>query len=715
MKQIHLLLAAALLMAVPSTNQAAEPQAAPLARERLAMNLDWKFSLGNAADSKADFGFGNHWSYLAKQNYGAAKVLRLEFDDAKWRDVDLPHDWGMELPFEATAQGDWGSRPLGRPFPETSVGWYRKTFDVPASDKGRRITVEFEGVTHDCVVIVNGVLLGNHCSGYTSFSFDITDMVNYGQKNCLAIRVDAQLNEGWWYQGAGIFRNVWLAKTSPVHVPQWGAQVLTEVTGENARVIAHTEVANDSDAPVEVSVESIVMDDKGQTVGTAISEPIRIKPWERGLATAEIRLVHPRLWSLEEPALYRSVAVLKVGQGEADRYETPFGIRTVRFDRENGFLLNDKPVRIQGVCDHQQRSIVGVAVPDSLWPSHVQRLKDELGANAIRMSHNAPPPALLDACDRLGVLVMDEQRLFSSGEEGLRQLNSLVRRDRNHPSIVIWSAGNEEWGLQSRPAGAPIMKRLQQEFHRLDPSRPVTIAASNGADYTGVNEVAEVRGINYLHLFKTNTVEQYHQQHPDLIIGTEDGYNGAVFAAMEKYPWYSGVFLWTGYAYFGESKWPRVIANFGALDMCGFPRQPCYDRVRAAWLKAKPESESPGKVPARIRMEPVRATLNADGMDTIMVNLEIVDAQDQRVAGATNLLSAKLAGPGRILGMANGDEQDHASQLDASHAAYKGRAQLLLRSTTQPGDITIEVLSDGLKSDPVEIKTVPSKEKNFEA
>lgn len=680
----------------------------PPQRERLAMNFDWKFTLGNANDAKADFDFGSYWSYLAKQNNGKTKVLRRDFDDSKWRTLNLPHDWGMELPFDEKAVEAWGSRPLGREFPETSVGWYRKAFVIPASDKGRRIAVEFEGVMHDCVVAVNGVLIGNHFSGYTSFSYDITDMIRFGETNVLVVRVDAQANEGWWYQGAGIYRNVWLTKTAPVHVPQWGTQVLTQMKGEAAQVTARTEVANDSPEPVEVVVQSTVLDDAGNAVGTVSSRSIQVQPWERSLAESEIRVAQPKLWSLETPTLYRLVTTLKVGKAEVDRYETPFGIRTVRFDAEKGFLLNGKPVVIKGVCDHQQQAIVGVAVPDSLWPWHVQHLKDELGANAIRMSHNPPPPALLDTCDRLGVLVMDEQRLFASGEEGLRQLDSFVRRDRNHPSIIIWSAGNEEWGLQSHPAGAPIMMRLEQEFHRLDPSRQVTIAGSNGPDFVGVNGAAEVRGVNYLHLFtKTNTLADYHQQHPaQPMVGTEDGYGDHVFKTMKEYPWYSGVFLWTGFAYFGESKWPDIIGSFGALDTCGFPRQSDYDRVRKAWLGKEAEEKPTGKVPARIQLAPARTTLNADGADTVVVNVAIVDEQNQRVGDATNLLTARITGPGVILGMANGDVRDHTSSLDASHSAFRGRAQLLVQATKQPGNITLEVQADGIKADAVEIKTV---------
>ncbi len=674
-------------------------------REHLLMDFGWKFALGNANDSKLDFNFGAYASYLAKQNYKDQPVFGLSFDDSKWRTVDLPHDWGMELPFNQNAEAKWGARPLGVAFPETSVGWYRKTFTLPASDKGRRISIEFEGVCHDCVVEVNGFFVGTHFSGYTSFGYDITDLLHYGGQNVVVVRVDARTNEGWWYQGAGIYRHVWLTKTAPVHIAQWGTQVLTKTDGNLAHVTVHAEVANDSNEGKEAEVQSSILDDAGQVVATTPTASVPVEPWSKSTASSVVDISNPKLWSTEAPTLYRAVTTVKVGSSETDRYETTFGIRTVAFDPDKGFLLNGQPLRIRGFCDHEQHVIVGTAMPDSLWPWQLNKLKTELGANAIRTSHNAPSPALLDACDRLGILVMDEERLFSSSEEGLNQLDSLVRRDRNHPSVIIWSAGNEEWAVQSTPDSIPVMERLQEEFHRLDPSRLVTCAASNAGDLNGLNRVVDVRGINYLFLFKKDSPLVYHQKQPHQpVIGTEDGDQDGPINFMRDNPWYSGFFVWTGYAYYGESKWPDVVANFGCLDLCGFPRGQ-YDRFQKAWGGTSSRDVTSQAKPASLNLSCERTILSADGEDTAIINIAVVDDHQLRVGNATNPISVVVNGPGTLLGIGNGNPKDHNLTIESSHAVFEGRAQVLVRATHQSGTISVQVTSAGLKGSSVALTT----------
>jgi len=674
-------------------------------REHLLMDFGWKFALGNANDIKADFNFGAFHPYLAKVRSKEQPICDLSFDDSKWRTVNLPHDWGMELPFDQKAEGNWGSRPLGVAFPETSIGWYRKTFTLPASDKGRRISIEFEGVCHDCIVEVNGFFVGTHFSGYTSFGYDITDLLQYGGQNVVVVRVDARNNEGWWYQGAGIYRHVWLTKTAPVHVPQWGTQVLSAVDGNLAHVTVNAEIANDLDVGTDAIVQSALLDETGQTVATTPSVSVHLEPWSQGSASSIVDVSNPKLWSTDTPTLYRGITTVKVGSAETDRYETTFGIRTVVFDPDKGFLLNGQPIRIRGFCDHEQHVIVGTAMPDSLWPWQLNKLKTELGANAIRTSHNAPSPALLDACDRLGILVMDEQRLFSSSEEGLKQLDSLVRRDRNHPSVVIWSAGNEEQSVQSSPDSIPVMARLQEEFHRLDPSRLVTIAASNGDDLNGLNSVADVRGINYLELFRKDPPSVYHQKRPQQpVIGTEDNDKDHPINFLRDNPWYSGLFVWTGYAYYGECNWPDVVAPFGSLDLCGFPRGP-YERFQKAWDGKSSKDQTSNAAPSALTVACDQTTLNADGEDTAIINIAVVDEQRLRVGNATNVITVQLTGPGTILGVGNGDPKDHASTKDSSHATFEGRAQVLVRATHDSGAINLQVTSEGLRGDSVNITT----------
>jgi beta-galactosidase len=671
------------------------------------MDFNWKFAPGNANDQKADFDLGSCMTNLAKQNLGNPQAFGLGFNDSKWQTVNLPHDWGMTLPFTDQAEGRWGSRPLGRQFPDTSIGWYRKTFKLPATDRGRRISVEFEGVCHDCVVEVNGFFVGTHFSGYTSFSYDITDFLHYGGDNVIAVRVDARANEGWWYQGAGIYRHVWLTKTSPVCVPLWGTQVLSRVDGTVAHVTVKADVANNMAQAKDATVQSSILDDSGQVVATGQPVAVHVEPWGRAPSACVIDVPNPKLWSLDAPMMYRVSTSVKVGDAQTDVYETPFGIRTISFDPDKGFFLNGQPVRIKGYCDHEQHAIVGVAMPDSLWPWEINKLKTEVGGNAIRTSHNAPSPALLDACDRQGILVMDEQRLFSSGEEGLKQLDSLVERDRNHPSIVIWSAGNEEWAEQSSPDSIPVMQRLQDEFHRLDPTRPVTFAASNGGDLNGLNKVADVRGINYLGAFNKNfTPEQYHQQMPTQpIIGTEEGMGDDGIKAMQEYPWYSGAFIWTGFAYYGEAKWPYIVAPFGLFDICGFPNHGNYERFQKAWGGQAVDDSTSRSPAASVRLDVDRSTINADGEDTAVVNINVVDSGNKRVGGAKNQVTVQLTGPGTILGVGNGDSGDLTLDQGASHVAFDGRAQVLIRATHEAGTIHLDVTSDGLQDGTADITT----------
>ena len=254
-------------------------------RERLLMDSDWRFALGHSQDSKADFGLGDFWSFLAKQNMGKV-VMGSKFNDSSWKSINLPHDWVMELPFAPEGERHRGSRPVGREFPATSVGWYRKQFNIPASEKGRRIVLEFDGVNRNCMVFVNGILQGSHASAYTSFQFDVTDSIRYGENNVVAVRADASMNEGWWYEGAGIYRHVWLTKTAPIHVAQWGTQVISEDKGAVAQILARTQVQNESDQGTEVVVRASVIDAAGQTEATATTAPERLEPAEqRGFNT----------------------------------------------------------------------------------------------------------------------------------------------------------------------------------------------------------------------------------------------------------------------------------------------------------------------------------------------------------------------------------------------------------------------------------------------
>src|SRR5919199_720662 len=305
-------------------------------RERLLLDFGWRFQLGHAADPAKDFGLGARRRELQFAKSGNfLPVTRANFDDGGWRTVDLPHDWAVELPFkDAPILPNHGAKPIGREYPETSIGWYRRVFSLPAGDAGRRITVEFDGVFRDAMVMFNGHYIGENFSGYAPFRFDLTDFANYGDKNVLVVRVDATLGEGWFYEGAGIYRHVWLTKTDPVHVTQWGSYVRSEVRGRSATVSISTEVENETDQEKACRGLSRVLDAEGRVVATARSEAARLPAWGSHTFASQAVINRPLLWSVEEPHLYRTLTEVESEGAMTDRMETTFGIRTIRFDAD---------------------------------------------------------------------------------------------------------------------------------------------------------------------------------------------------------------------------------------------------------------------------------------------------------------------------------------------------------------------------------------------
>jgi beta-galactosidase len=583
-------------------------------RERLLLDFGWRFHLGHASDPARDFGYGRGAEF--SKSGGLFAPSRENFDDSQWQAVGLPHDWAVELPFEKTADRNLishGSKPLGRAYPATSIGWYRRVFEIPAGDFGRRISIEFDGVFRDSMVALNGHFLGRNLSGYAPFRFDVTDFVNYGGRNVLVVRVDATQFEGWFYEGAGIYRHVWLVKTQPVHVAQWGTFVSSRVRAGAATVTIATEVENESAQPQTCRVVTTILDAAGKVVGAATAPPRQIEAWGRAEFKQQIEVAKPALWSVESPYLYRAVTAIEAAGAVTDRLETPFGIRTIRFDAEKGFFLNGKPVVLKGTCNHQDHAGVGSALPDRIQYFRIEKLK-EMGSNAYRASHNPPTPELLDACDRLGMLVMDETRTMSSSGEGLSELERMVRRDRNHPCVICWSLGNEE-REQGTERGARIVAHMKRVTRKLDPTRPVTVAMNNGWG-NGVSGVVDIQGFNY----NERNIDAFRKQFPKLpAVGTETastvstrgiyandrekGYVsaydvnavpwGATAETWWKFyrerPYIAGGFVWTGFDYRGEPTpyaWPCVSSHFGLIDICGFPKDEFY--YYQAWWSEKP-------------------------------------------------------------------------------------------------------------------------------
>jgi beta-galactosidase len=595
---------------------AVAPSKANSERERLLLDFGWRFHFGHAWDESRDFDFGGNGR--TAQTFAKAgsflPVCGADFDDGAWEKVDLPHDWAVSLPFvNAPPLVAHGSKPLGRAYPETSIGWYRRVFDLPASDLGRRLSLEFDGVFRNSMVVFNGHYLGVSLSGYAPFHYDITNYGNYGARNVLVVRADATLNEGWFYEGAGIYRHVWLSKTSPLHVAHCGTFVRSQVRPGAATILIATEVDNDTGAAASCQVVSTIVDAKGKEIATARSMPATVPPGERRSVEQRATVANPALWSVDEPHLYRLQTAVETGGQTVDRYQTTFGIRSIRFDADQGLFLNDRPLKVKGTCNHQDHGGVGAAMPDRLQSVRLEKLK-EMGSNGVRCSHNPPTPELLDACDRMGMLAIDETRMMASTPEGFDQLERLIRRDRNHPSVFLWCLGNEELE-QTTERGARIVTSMRRFAKRLDPTRLITVA-QNREFGKGVSLAVDVQGCNY----REEQIDGFHKNFPrQPMIGTETGsivstrgayetdkekgYVGAFDSTVYRWPgaaqdWWkiyaerpflAGAFAWTGFDYRGEPTpygWPCISSHFGLLDMCGFPKDNFY--YHQAWWSGKP-------------------------------------------------------------------------------------------------------------------------------
>lgn len=602
---------------LPESAARLAPSGPGAGRERLLLDFGWRFHFGNTDDPAKDFEFGSGRTGNFQKTGNFLPAGAMAFDDGDWRSVDLPHDWAIELPFtNDLALASKGYYPLGRTYPATSVGWYRRVFDLPAADAKKRLTLEFDGAYRETMVVFNGFYIGTHSGGYDPFQFDVTDFANPGGRNVLLVRVDATSSDGWFYEGAGIYRHVWLVKTQPVHVKQWGTFVTSQVRPGEATLAIRTEVENHANAAQTQSAQkarvvSTILDPSGKAVGKAATAPASIAEGGEQSYAQEIVVKRPALWSLEERNLYKLVTEVEANGEIVDRYETPFGIRTVAFDAQKGFFLNGKPVKLKGTCNHQDHAGIGAALPDAVQYYRIRKLQ-EMGCNSIRTSHNPPTPELLDACDELGMLVFDETRMMSSNPEGLSQFGDLIRRDRNRPSVFMWSMGNEE-GQANTEKGVLILTAMKALATELDGSRPVSIAPT-GAIGTGGLVVCDVMGYNYM----DPQAEAYHTSHPDKpVIGTEtvsavgtrgiyvtdfakgyvgsyDPYTTTGRASAEGWwsfcnsrPWMSGGFVWTGFDYRGEpspNRWPNISSQYGVIDTCGFPKD-AFFYYRSWWTE----------------------------------------------------------------------------------------------------------------------------------
>ena len=588
-----------------------------------------------ATSARADdrtVSFDHNWRFHGGDAPGADAA---NFDEAGWRKLDVPHDWmiegvpgtdakSMDGPFDRNSPGGDGNGYLNG-----GVGWYRKHFHSPPA--GRHAEVEFDGVYMDAHVWLNGHDLGTHPYGYTGFAFDLTPhLTRDGTDNVIAVRCEVRQPCSRFYSGAGIYRHVWLTVTDPVHVEHWGTYVTSVVQGDVAVVTARTRVANDGPADVDLGLVSMLYDPAGKLVDRNSSKSrVTVGPGKSAELTQTYHVTTPALWSPSAPQLYRTTTFVRKPDGIVpDMVDAAFGIRTIEFTVDDGFHLNGKRVPIRGVCDHHDLGVLGAAVDTRAIERQLEILRG-FGCNAIRTSHYPPAPELLDLCDRMGFLVMDEAfdewkqsktkfgygRFFDDWSE--RDLVSMVRRDRNHPSVVIWSIGNEipEQGAKDAEAMAT---RLAEIVRREDPTRPTTSAMNNpgAALKTGFAKPLGVFGVNYniqaytdartrghvpmigtetasalstrgeygLAIDKAGAVTIRHQfdhlvSDYDVVRPNWGNLAQTSLMALQRDPWMAGEFVWTGFDYLGEPTpydWPSRSSYFGIADLCGFPKDRFY-------------------------------------------------------------------------------------------------------------------------------------------
>ncbi len=556
---------------------------------------------------------------------GASAATKVGFDDSQWRRLDLPHDWGIEGPFNIDFPGETGKLPW------SGIGWYRKRFNIPQSDKGRRIALEVDGAMSNAKLWLNGQFVGEWPYGYASWSFDLTPFLRIGGENVLAIRLDNKPESSRWYPGGGLYRDVWLSKTAPLHVAHWGTQVSTQSSGANTQISAKTTLQNEGAAPRKVLLTSTILDANNKAVA-ATHSLISLAAGASQTIASQMSLANAKPWSLKNPYRYTLVSQVTSGRQVLDRYQTPFGVRSIEWSAQKGFLLNGVRVSLNGVCLHHDLGALGAAWNRRAAQRQLEILRG-MGVNAIRTSHNPPAPGLLDLCDEMGFLVLDEfsdtwkwpkkangyARLFDQWAD--KDLRAMLRRDRNHPSIIAWSIGNEV-GEQWHGGGDETARFLAAIVHSEDTSRPVTSGNNvTEAGFSGFQKATDVFGYNYkpgdyarfrvanpnIPLFGSETASTVSSRgeyvfpvsndksanqsdHLNFQVSSYDLYAppwGSIpdteFEGQDKNPFVAGEFVWTGFDYLGEPypydsylKAPSRSAYFGMVDLAGFPKDRFY-------------------------------------------------------------------------------------------------------------------------------------------
>lgn len=576
-------------------------------REIYLMDKGWKFHRGHLDQPKPK---GHHWVYKSVKAGAGRGPAAFQYDDGSWRTVDLPHDYVVEGTF---TQND---ELVSHGFLDRPEGWYRRQFRLPAEARGKTVWLYFDGVFGQSQVWVNGQELRKNDNGYIGFRVDISDVAHYGDRpNVISVKCDPGEAQGWWYEGGGIYRHVWLTVADPVHVAPYGVYISADRKKNGQwQTLIETAIENENENDANVKVVNTILDKKGKTIASAARD-VNAKGGETTKIRQSLSIPENRVapWDLDNPNLYGIRTELFVNGKKVDAHGDHFGFRTLEFNPQKGFFLNGKPVKFKGVCMHQDHAGVGVALPDAIHSFRIARLK-QFGVNAYRCSHNPPAPEILDACDRQGMLVLNENRFFNSGEDYLRQLDEQVRRDRNHPSVMMWSTFNEEdW--QGDERGVKLVKRMKRVIDAGDhfARRPVTGAMSAGFSKDGAFAPLDVLGINY----SLGVHDHVHKNlYPDKLIYSSEsvshsasrgewqdrkhvfnnydnhwvGWGDSIrktWQFVDTREWDAGTFIWTGFDYRGEptpvNAWPVISSYFGIVDTCGFAKDSFY-LLQALWL-----------------------------------------------------------------------------------------------------------------------------------
>ncbi|MBW4889151.1 DUF4982 domain-containing protein [Mucilaginibacter sp. HMF5004] len=653
------------------------------------------------AQTRQTISFDKTWAFEQSDATGADKV---SFDDSKWKVLDVPHDWSISSP---TSQNNLTGR--GGGYVVAGIGWYRKHFTLSDADAQKRVFIDFDGVMANSDVWINGYHLGKRPYGYISFEYELTGHLNFGagKTNVISVRADnAAQPASRYYTGSGIYRHVYLKITDPVHIDNWGIFVTTpQATAAKATVHIKTTVFNSAQSSKKFTVSTNLVSPDGKAGAGAVSKQQIVESGKSAIVEQDIAVANPTLWDTHNPAMYS--AVTKVSTDKVvDEQKTAFGIRDIKFTANQGFLLNGKKVMIKGVCLHHDAGAVGAAVPLRVWERRLEILKN-IGVNGIRTSHNPTSPEFLDLCDKMGFLVMDENfdtweanKVRGNGgydkffkEWGMIDARDQVMRDRNHPSVVIYSVGNEIHDALNDSAGFKKYRDLQNVCHQYDPTREVTMALFrpnvSKVYSNGFVEKMDVVGQNY----RENELTAEHEAHPNLkVIGTENGHTQQAWLALRDNPYMAGQFLWVGVDYLGEADWPNVINGQGVFDHTMGTRP--LSLQRESWWSEKPvvhivrKQENAG-------VGPVVADWTPADFDTY---------DDARVQIYTNCDEVELFLNGKSLGTKPKNKND--SPVDFAVTFAKGTIKVVGKNNGK------EVVSEELKTAGEPAKILLSADKN---